>query len=508
MSSPKRSKKLQAIAKDPRKLALLAKQQLERANDARRLNPHEVLFGEQLAFILDESKAKVACCSRRAGKSYSLAFFLIDLATEHSSSLVPYITTTRESAKNIIWPPIQDICRKYDIEITMKQNTGDVVFKNGSRIILRGCDNIQQMDKLRGPKYPGAVIDEAQYFPDYLKTLIEEVLEPACMDYWGSILVCGTPGPVRAGVFYDMVTGRTEGWSVHGWTVDQNVAMNEMLERQGTSVKRWLAMLRSRRGWTKDTPQYLREYRGKWVQDPDSRVYKDSDLNYVDSPLPSDQEWEYVLGVDLGYNDPSAFCVVCYCEHTGEIRVVESFQEPELTVTEIAVAIEKLRKRYSFESIVVDSGGGGSKIVLEDLKKSHSLPVQAAEKDDKVGMIEVLNTDFMTGRLTIDSRGNKNDELKSQLRLLQWDDVQRARGKYKEDRRTPNHLCDAMLYAVRKCHADHPTWTADAPDYGTKEWFERHEEEMWERVAEEAERNTLAHLSVFDDQFDTPFPEW
>ena len=62
-----------------------------------------VLFESQLDFALDPSRKKVACCSRRAGKSHTLAACLIDSAIRHPGRLNLYITLSKTSARNIIW---------------------------------------------------------------------------------------------------------------------------------------------------------------------------------------------------------------------------------------------------------------------------------------------------------------------------------------------------------------------------------------------------------------------
>ncbi len=417
----------------------------------------------------------------------------------HDRCLVPYITLTRESAKNIIWPAIEDLCKLFGIGYEKKNNTGDIVFPhNSSRILLRGCDDQRQIEKFRGPKYPGVVIDEAQGFPPWLTELIDDALEPATLDYDGQILVTGTPNAICAGVFHDMCAGKLKGWEVHSWTLRENPHLPH--------VEAWIQKMMARKNWQPDHSTYLREYCGRWVQDLDSQVYKVKDSLNLVRGYPPEQEgefWQYVLGIDLGFNDPNAYCVVAFNEHTGKMRVIESYQEVEQIPSEVAVEVEQLDRAYNFDYIVADSGGYGKPIV-EELRRKYAMNIQPAEKQGKATFIEHLNGELQSGNLTIDA--TRNDVLLSQTRVLQWEDSYRRRGEPREDRRTPNHLCDAMLYAVRECVSHMPSWEREPPAPGTAEWAAMMEDE-WEDQAEEEFRREQEG-SAWETQFDTTWHGW
>ena len=147
-----------------------------RAAKRKSLDADSLLFGPQKAFVADNSRNKVAVCSRRAGKSYSIAFMLLQHAMTNERSINPYITLTRDSGKDILWPALHDLNDKLDLKLRFRENTGDIILPNKSKIIIRGADDKRQIEKLRGPKYPIAVIDEAQGFPHFLHDLIEQVL--------------------------------------------------------------------------------------------------------------------------------------------------------------------------------------------------------------------------------------------------------------------------------------------------------------------------------------------
>lgn len=445
-----------------------------RAGARARLSPDKILFGPQKAFVADDSKMKIAVCSRRAGKSFSVAYMLTESALKFDREIIPYITLTRDTAKNILWPAMHAIDKQLEIGLKFHENTGDIVFPNKARIVLRGCDDRNQIEKLRGPRYPRVVIDEAQAFPSFLEELIDDVLEPATIDFKGQIIVTGTPNASCRGVFYEMAEGELKGaWSQHNWTLRENPHLGDV----GT----WLNNLRKRRGWTEQHPTFLREYCGKWVRDTNGLVYKISpELNSVWEWEPeNDLNWSYVLGIDLGFNDPTAFAVVAYNDRTGECVVVSSYKEAGLIPSAVAVRVERLMEEYEFDRIVADSGGFG-KGYVEEMRSSFEIPVHPADKKDKVGFIELLNGDLQSGATKVVRPANT--ELWDELTLLQWKMDSLDRGKYIEDRkRFQNHLCDAVLYAWKECKHHMPTYDINGPTIGSKQWW-REEEDRMERL--------------------------
>ena len=248
-------------------------------------------------------------------------------------------------------------------------------------------------------------------------------------------------------------------------------------------ARNWLADYQKRKGWDDKHPTFLREYCGLWVQDQDAQVYKLHDHNLVDRFNESEaDDWQYVLGMDLGYNDPSSFVILAYSADNGIICSVESWQETELTPSELCVVVEGLDKKYKFESIVADAGGFG-KGYVEELRKTYSLPARPASKRDKYTGIQLTN-DSLANR-TIRIVRHSNQELIDQMRMLQWDEKAAERRDPKEDRRTPNHLCDGFLYGVRECITHLANWEKEGATPGSPEWENEQVEAYWERKAEE-----------------------
>ncbi len=454
-----------------------------RASKRKSLDANSLLFGPQRKFVDDTSRNKVAVCSRRAGKSFSIAFMLLQHAMKHERSINPYITLTRDSGKDILWPALHDLNDKLDLKLRFRENTGDIILPNKSKIIIRGADDKRQIEKLRGPKYPIAVIDEAQGFPHFLHDLIEDVLEPATLDYDGQIVVTGTPNSACAGPFYELTT-QSGGWNVHTWTLRENPHI--------PNVEAWLDRKRTQKGWDDNHPTYLREYCGVWIRDASCLVFEyNKNVNLIDEPpFESADDWEFVLGIDLGFNDPTAFVVMAYSQELRQSFVVTSYKETELIPSVVASRVEALMEKYPFTRIVADTGGFG-KGYAEEMKKRFSIPVVAAKKTEKHAYLQMLNGDFRTGSLQV--CGRDNQDLLEEISLLQWDLDRMERGQMVMDRRRfQNHLSDALLYAWRECNHNIGEFLRnDAYDYGSPDYWaaeaKRMEEEEVRRLEEDSE---------------------
>ncbi|NJM09705.1 MAG: hypothetical protein HC883_02065, partial [Bdellovibrionaceae bacterium] len=224
-------------------------------------------FPKQRAFVEDPGRYLAALCTRRAGKSNGLGFRLYRAALKYPGSISPYIALTRSSAKNIMWPVFREINERYGLGAEMVESTLEIKLPNKSVIALFGADMKNFIERLRGPKYPFAAVDEAQAFRNHIHSLVDDILTPAVSDYPdGAIALTGTPGPVAKGLFHDITEGKSGGYSVHKWSVLDNPYL--------PNAREFIEDLKKRKGWTEDNPTYLREWRGQWVTDIDALVYK------------------------------------------------------------------------------------------------------------------------------------------------------------------------------------------------------------------------------------------
>jgi len=391
------------------------------------------LFDKQLAFVEDSSRRKAGLCSRRAGKTYAVCAYLLIVSLLYPENISVYITLSRKNARRLIWAELKRFNRYFNLNIEFNNVELEATLPNNSQIWLTGAKDSAEIEKLRGHKFRLAVLDECASFGAYITDLIEDILEPTMLDLDGSMCMIGTPNAACAGKFFEITTDLNQGWSIHKWTVLQNPHIPH--------AKAWLQERMRVKGWDEEHPTYLREWCGRWVRSIDSLVYRYTEgLNdYV--VLPDGEDWEHVLGIDLGFEDATAFQVASFSRDLPNVYFGESIKKQHMIPTEIGEAVQVLDKRYNFTSIVCDTGGLGKSIAME-LRQRFGIAIKPAEKTAKFTNIELLNGDLRAGRV----KALIHSQLIDEWKLLQWDEDRK-----KEDERFANHLADAALYAYREC---------------------------------------------------------
>lgn len=477
-------------AEQLRALAEVAK----RAKARKTVDFRALCHPKQRGFVEDTNPLVAACCSRRSGKSWGFVLKMLATAQHFPWATIPYVTLTRQQGKRNVW----QVIHRFDDELQLggKFNHTELSYRlpNGCQLQLFGANDEAEIERLRGTAYPLVVIDEAQAFRSFLKALIEEVIEPATLDYQGQILMGGTPNAACWGFFHDVSKGIEKGWSLHHWTLLDNPHLPH--------AKAWLRQMMERRGWTPQTPKLRREYYGEWVRDEQSQVYRVTPTNVIAAfPESWADDWEYVLGVDLGFVNVTAFVVMAFSVKLGKAIAVESYQiRPShfgadvtlLTPDLLASEISKLRARYDFLDIVIDPGSLGA-VFIDDIRRRFRIPAKAAEKKAKMGAIEVLNGDLQAGHVLLVE--GSNIDLIEDARLLErnLDRVNEKRHGGAVNRadllisdKHPDHLCDAMLYAHRACRAylHEPASNDGIPRLGTPEYLAWKEAEHDRRIIE------------------------
>ena len=412
------------------------KKRVTATSTARAFSLADYCFDKQLEFINDPGRFKTAVCSRRAGKTIACAADLLHTAMTLPGD-VAYITLSRRNAKRIIWRELLKLNKEYALGGRIDGTELTIQMPNGNVIHVSGAKDEAEIERFRGMSLRKVYIDEAQSFRPYIKELIEDVIEPALTDYYGSLILIGTPGPIPTGFFYE--TAQSKGWSHHHWTMQDNPHIRLKSGKDPLEIIKELA---ERRGLTLNSPSILREYFGQWVKDADSLVYHFDPTRNLYYELPNDLI--YVMGVDIGWKDADAIAVLGYSTSQRKVYLVEEYVKNEKTITELTEQIRILQEKYDPVKIVMDAGGLGRKI-QEEIRKRHTVHIEAAEKTRKAEFIALFNDDLRTGKFKAHSQSMFEED----SYLVQWDYTNPDRPTVSKSYHTD--IGDAVLYAWREC---------------------------------------------------------
>lgn len=436
-------------------------------------------FQKQKDFILDPALRKGIFTTRRGGKSNTFGRAMFKECYDFPGSTQLYFGLTRGSAKFIMWDDIIKSLNR-DLRLGGEPNESELTFRipNDSKIMLAGADSkYEEIEKKLGGKPRCIILDEAGSFRRDLRHICYEMMEPALADLEGWLGMGGTPTEITSGLFFDMTTGKEPGWSVHEWDTLDNPYMREKWARK-------IAWLIKNNPRIVETPAFRRMYRKEWVIDDISKCYKyQIGRNDIDE-LPKGDNWTYVLGIDLGYDDSSAFVVSAFNEFDRNLYFVEAHKASGMIISDVVARIRYYIDLYKPYKCIVDNA---SKQSVEEMKQRYHLPLEKADKQGKAEFIEMMSSEFILGYIKLLPSCNK---LATEYGALIWD--KKALPKREEHPACENHLCDAALYNWRHCFQ---YLSKDKPAKKTEEekideWFDNrameiekeNQMEFWEKM--------------------------
>lgn len=454
-------------------------------------------FKSQLDFVNDPAKLKAGLCTRRAGKSTGVGELAIKVAHDNPGVSIGLIGKTRDSIKKIYF---KDIFKPIFKRIGWVENKDywinktelSIELKNGSMIYLAGADaNEDEMNKFLGQKYMLVVIDEASMYANInLYTLVHEILEPAVSDYDGTIIMIGTPSNYLNSYYHKITSGQKEAniWSVHKWTWADNPHVSEQ-------ISKLLERRRIESPGIEKTAGYRQHWLGEWVVELSARVYK------YDPPVNASEPrtlegYQYVLGVDLGYEDATAFVVGAWSHYDMTLHIVHAETHTQQTLTQVEQRLKQLQARFGIGVTVID---GASKQGVEELQTRFQLALQRADKTGKKDFIELMNNDFLLGRIKVVHTNCA--PLVEEWENLIWDEdkldrdpeTKHVRGKWEEARNCPNHAADAALYMWRWCYS-----YAHIPKTPPLTQEREMEQELLEKLEREKNDERIWEVESFD----------
>lgn len=485
----------------------------------------------------DLSPLVAVLSARQQGKSTGALLLAALRCLQKPGAQWVIIGLTRGSIQRIYWDALRSLNEAFELGLRFQEQRLVVGFPNGSKIHFFGADKLDEVEKLRGSRFHGAIIDECKSFPHLtLKLLIEDILGACLKGQAGQLYLIGTPGDVLAGEFYlatsepfllekarrwsnlpygevtrpATMAGRAlpdelRGvWSFHLWGPQTNdvVFTNE---RTGEHFTMWQAFEKERelRGWSEDHPTWRREYLGQWVPGDGRLVYRyrshihDYEEGVGPWGIPVEGSgWRTVAGLDFGTKDGTSIVVWAWHPHIADLyEVYSEKRKPEdfgiadlrMPVGLIAQWFKAVEKEYGPFDTAVGDPAGLATMVLDTLASEHGVYIEAAEKKEKLDHIELFNDDLDAAPARIHFR--RGGELAEEMLGNKWLEKTLGTPKRKEDPSTPNDLCDAALYAFRWClHRQARPRKGEAVPPQTAAWFRERAQAEYDDVLRRATR--------------------
>jgi len=145
-------------------------------------------------------------------------------------------------------------------------------------------------------------------------------------------------------------------------------------------------------------------------------------------------------GLDVGYKDPTAFCVIAYDWDEKKYYVLDEYLDAERTTEQHAIQIQKLIKKYDIDYIYIDSAAQQTRY---DFAQNYDISTINAKKSvlDGIGHVAgIVDNDSLIVNQTC-------KHVTTSLDQYQWDpnpNLMKERPKHDMS----SHMADALRYAL------------------------------------------------------------
>lgn len=465
------------------------------------------LFDRQQDFHRDPSRRKAVLGSRRAGKTELWCRIATIAALKNPRGFVRIWHSSRLLAKDMLWMPLQYTLRRHGVKFSANETELTITFENGSTIKLVGADKDKEAQKKRGFKTVLEIILEAQNFGSYLRSMVEDVIDPSLLDNQGTLCMEGTPGALCTGYWFQVSGGgpraaarwESEGgeWSCHRWTMLDNPYIPH--------GRADLEKKKATRRWEDGNPTYLREWCGIWVNDLTALFYKfDLTRNtYSYNELePWGPGWQHSLGWDLGFRDDMALVIWGWHTDYEDLYEVFSWKKSEALAAEVMEVIEtqERTKGLNFVAQVADTGGGG-KMYVEEVMSRYTRSFTPAKKTEKYEHVKLFNDELTTGHIKLRRGSELQQEMASLMKDPDWPPPDKPEAPPREEPSHPNHCSDAGLYSWRAAwHYYKAPVVKRKPHHSTGAWVDEFEKEFDKKAQKVKNGDSISYGFGADDQ--------
>ncbi len=364
-----------------------------------------------------------AAVSRRQGKTY-IANIIGQLV-----SLVPgsniLLMSPNYALSQISFDLQRGLIKHFGLEV-VKDNAKDKVIElsNGSTVRM---GSVNQVDSVVGRSYDLIIFDEAALVNG--KDAFNVALRPTLDKENSKAIFISTPRGRNnwfADFYYRGFSDEFPEWASLRATYHENPRLSEEDIKEARKSM-------SEAEFSQEYEADFNIYEGQvWAFDHEKCV---ADLAQFDT-----RKMDVFAGLDVGYKDPTAFCVIAYDWDTGKYYVVDEYLDAERTTEQHAIQIRKLIHKWDIDWIYIDSAAQQTRF---DFAQNYDISTINAKKSvlDGIGKVgTVVDNDL----LIIDQRC---DETLMCLDQYQWDPNPNLL-KEKPKHNQASHMADALRYAL------------------------------------------------------------
>ena len=381
----------------------------------------------QVAIInaINNPKYRFICgaVSRRQGKTY------ISNIIGQLTALVPnsniLLMSPNYALSQISFDLQRRLIKHFDLEVT-KDNAKDRVIElsNGSTVRM---GSINQVDSCVGRSYDLIIFDEAALVDG--RDAFNIALRPTLDKANSKALFISTPRGRNnwfADFYYRGFNDEFPEWCSIKATYHENPRFSEedILEARNSM---------SQAEFDQEYMADFNTYAGQiWKFNFEECI---ADLEELDI-----SKMDVIAGLDVGYKDPTALCVVAYDWDVQKFYVLDEYLDAERTTEQHAVQIRALQDKYDIDWIYIDSAAQQTRF---DFAQNYDVTTINAKKSLLDGIGEVASL-IDNDNLIVDQRCRHVLECLDQY---QWDanpNLLKERPKHN----MASHMSDALRYGL------------------------------------------------------------
>ena len=381
----------------------------------------------QVAIInaINNPKYRFVCAavSRRQGKTY-IANIIGQLV-----SLVPnsniLIMSPNYALSQISFDLQRSLIKHFDLEV-VKDNAKDKVIElsNGSTVRM---GSVNQVDSCVGRSYDLIIFDEAALADG--RDAFNVALRPTLDKDNSKAIFISTPRGRNNwfAEFFDRgFNDEFAEWCSIRATYKDNPRMSEL---DISEAKKSMSDAEFRQEYEAD----FNTYEGQiWNFNHEECIVNNESLET--------KSMDVFAGLDVGYRDPTAFCVIAYDWDEEKYFVLDEYLDAEKTTEQHAEVIQSMITKWDIDYIYIDSAAQQTRF---DFAQNYDISTINAKKSilDGIGHVAgIVDND----KLLVDQRCS---EVLSCLDQYQWDpNPNLAKEKPKHNR--ASHMADALRYAL------------------------------------------------------------